>query len=1194
LALSLSALLVFTCHTDLAMAQSKSPTDKVRPVTHIPSQDALQAPPAGTTIKISIGHSGFVSAVKFAPNGHWLVSAGAPGEIKLWDVASGRLLRTLKQDETLIYGIAVSPDSRQIVSSTSKYLKFWNAATGELQRTIPLKAGHSVAYSLDGRDIFVVDGDVVRSFDVESGAVKKTFKSPVVKKRPSGFYSMTLSADGRLLAAGDIDTCVCSITVWDIQSGRVVTTISAHSDIVSALAFSPDGRSIASGSGDKTAKIWDVSTGRLLWTLEGHTNRVGSVLFSRDGKQVVTAGWLEDSRIWDVATGQLLGTFDGEQRTSELALSRDGSLLASAQYKLVTLSSFATRRVVARFRTPLSPKQLYSSLISHRPDGQWMVGSMADLSRWDASTGQFVSAIAVEGGKWVVAGNDVAVGAITTETAVKLWDFNAERILKSFEASGDENNHRIMSSAISSDGRWVASANYKETNVTLRDTTGVAAPRSFAGVKASNGSFYVHAIAFSPDGKIIAPAAGPDKGIRIWDLASGQLKASIGIDDIRLLRFSTDGRRILGGGYDEAHSGASVKLWDANSGQIIQAFKHGFTVDAMAISNDGQYVIASGGLDSGTNLFEARSGKLIRSLTDSAGGAQAITFSPDDRQIAIAHESGAVTLWNTASGELLLTIMRSEAGEWVTITPEGFFAASERGAELLHVVRGLETAGIEQFYQSLYRPDLVREKLAGDPRGLVREAAARLDLAKAIASGSAPDVKVTLPARGLGSADSAVTADAEVTDRGGGVGRVEWRVNGITAGIDNPASFAAGQPLRLTRSLALDAGDNTIEVVAYNSANLIASVPGRVSVAAPAPAPAPPAAPAPGPTTTAPAPVPAPVITAAPRLFVLAAGSDNYTDKRFRLQYSVPDAKAMAQAFSDSGKGLYAGVEVKVMSDAEVITGKLDAAFVELSQKIQPGDVFVLYLAGHGKTVDGRYYFVPQNFRLDGDATGPAIDAAVKAQGISQEQWQRWFATIPARKSVILFDTCESGTLTGDATETKTLERGAANDRLAQATGRSIITASSGSTDAFEGYHGHGLFTYNLLDALDKGDGDNSGTIEVTELAAFVYSQVTTISEKVFGKRQEPQIKITLNYPLTRQAHVLQDDATPVAEARPAYQVAQAAQLQIRPGSGATVVRSLSAKTAVTVLKSDGGWSLIASEGRPLGYVATRDLTPMQ
>jgi hypothetical protein len=112
-------------------------------------------------------------------------------------------------------------------------------------------------------------------------------------------------------------------------------------------------------------------------------------------------------------------------------------------------------------------------------------------------------------------------------------------------------------------------------------------------------------------------------------------------------------------------------------------------------------------------------------------------------------------------------------------------------------------------------------------------------------------------------------------------------------------------------------------------------------------------------------------------------------------------------------------------------------------------------------------HFVPQDFRLDGERTKEALDKAVTAQGIAQEQWQQWFARIPARRSMLLFDTCESGTLTDAERETQTLERGAASDRLAQATGRSILTAASGDTDALEGFRQHGLFTYSVLEALD-------------------------------------------------------------------------------------------------------------------------------
>lgn len=138
------------------------------------------------------------------------------------------------------------------------------------------------------------------------------------------------------------------------------------------------------------------------------------------------------------------------------------------------------------------------------------------------------------------------------------------------------------------------------------------------------------------------------------------------------------------------------------------------------------------------------------------------------------------------------------------------------------------------------------------------------------------------------------------------------------------------------------------------------------------------------------------------------------------------------------------------------------------------------------------------------------------------------------------------------------------------------------------------MFTYELLDAINEADGDRTGTVEVNELAAYVYAQVSELSLKVFKQRQVPQMKITSNYPLARQTRVLQDDVTPVAAAKPKYELSQTAQLQVQPSAGGTIVRSLSAKTAVAVIESKNGWSLIAADGKPLGYIATRDLAPIQ
>jgi hypothetical protein len=147
-------------------------------------------------------------------------------------------------------------------------------------------------------------------------------------------------------------------------------------------------------------------------------------------------------------------------------------------------------------------------------------------------------------------------------------------------------------------------------------------------------------------------------------------------------------------------------------------------------------------------------------------------------------------------------------GEWVTITPEGFFDASPNGAKMLSVVRGLEVYSIDQFYDKLYRPDLVQQKLAGDPQGKVRAAAAQLDLTKAAASGQVPAVKISSPAPSTTVNGAQATVEARLTDQGGGIGKVEWRINGTTLGVDTPAAGAAtaGRTAAISKTLAPGAG----------------------------------------------------------------------------------------------------------------------------------------------------------------------------------------------------------------------------------------------------------------------------------------------------------------------------------------------------------------------------------------------------
>jgi hypothetical protein len=290
-------------------------------------------------------------------------------------------------------------------------------------------------------------------------------------------------------------------------------------------------------------------------------------------------------------------------------------------------------------------------------------------------------------------------------------------------------------------------------------------------------------------------------------------------------------------------------------------------------------------------------------------------------------------------------LIGSREGEWVAITADGFFAASALGGdEQLSVVRGLDVTTIGQVNQSLFNPDLVRDALTGDPNGDVREAAKVINLEKVIDSGPAPIVEITSPTHASESPSELTTVRARITDKGQGVGRIEWRVNGITVAVASKQA-GAGPPYTVAQQLALDPGDNTVEVVAYNARNLLASLPARVMIKLPASA-----------------------NTVKLTLHVLAIGIDAYVDQGWSapgsaetlafqpLKLAVNDAKAVALAFRRTGGDQYAEAKITEALDKDATAAGLQKIIERVASEINPRDTFVLFAAAHGTSHNGRFY----------------------------------------------------------------------------------------------------------------------------------------------------------------------------------------------------------------------------------------------
>ena len=940
-------------------------------------------------------HADAPNSVAFSPDGKFALSGGSPladrdglvpgSQLKLWDVATGLKLRSFVGHTDAVSSVTFSPDGQFALSSGGPIpeLKLWEVATGrELRSFIGLTG--QVSFVTFSRDgKFALSlGTEWKLWDVATGRELRSFAS-------RGGNSAAVSRDGRFAMVGGGDTLNTKgqLTLWDIATGRELRSFAGHAGNVYSVAFSPDGQFVISASADHTLKLWDPSTGRELRSLAGHTEGVNFAAFSPDGQFALSANANHRLDLWELVTGRKLRSFVGHKgAVLSVAFSRDGkfALSGSDDYTL-KLWDVASGHELRTFGDPEDPV----GSIAISPDGRFALS----------------------------AGGNVLQYRPKLSSTLKLWDVTTGRELRAFAGEmGD-----VYSVAISPDGRFGLS-----------------------------GSF--------------------DGTVRLWELASGRELRSFADHKLGVysVAFSPDGQFALSGSTDK-----TMKLWELASGRELRSFAgHTSFVNSVAFSPDGQFAL-SGSWDKTMKLWELATGRELRSFTGHSDFVHSAAFSPDGQKILSASRDGTIRLWDPATSHELAAMLASKHGEHLAITPKGFFTASQRDTDMLAMTRGLETTSIGQVYQSLFNPDLVRETLAGDPSGEVARAAKAINLDEIIGAGPPPEVAITSHVPGNGANKGIITVSARITDRGKGIGRIEWRVNGLTAGVTS-APAGPGRDFDATQKVALDPGDNQIEVIAYEGRNLLASRPARTTIVDDCPADQ----------------------VKPKKLYVLAVGVDQYEDKGSTmgdfghfppLGLAVADALAFGDEMRNAGAALYSDVIVKSALNSDAIAAKLDQLVAQIGTEISPRDTLVFYAAGHGYSKGGHFYLIPQDYQ------GGADPDALKALAIGQDRLQGWFANhIKARKALILLDTCQSGAVIGGYTRPRT--EGAASEaavgRLHEAIGHPILTAAAADEFAREGYKGHGVFTYALIEALHKGDTNNNGRIELTELASHVQKRV--------------------------------------------------------------------------------------------------------